>query len=63
MYPTNNLDVRQWLKENDVPLWLLADLMHRSEATITRYFRREMSAEEKENIKTLVRTYKSEQAN
>lgn len=45
-----NQDIRQAAKEAGVTLWKLASFMGKSEATITRMLRSELSEETKEEL-------------
>ena len=50
----NNSDLRKSAKENGVALWQIADRLNISEPTMTRKLRRELSAEEKQRIFSLI---------
>ena len=49
-----NEEVRTMLKEKNIKLWQLADMMDVSEATITRLMRHELSEEMVEEIRNLI---------
>jgi hypothetical protein len=49
-----NSDVREALKIADVKLWQIADALQVCEMTVTRKFRREMSDEEKGEMRVLI---------
>jgi hypothetical protein len=42
-----NADVRKYAKTNHVRFWEIADFLKKSEATLTRLFRHELSDEQK----------------
>ena len=42
-----NADVRKYAKNKSVRLWEIADYLGKSEATVTRLFRHELSDEQK----------------
>ena len=50
----NNSDLRKSAKENGVALWEIADRLNISEPTMTRKLRRELPAEEKQRIFSLI---------
>lgn len=50
----SNLDVRTIAKENGVRLWEIADKLGISEPTITRKLRRELPADEKQKILSII---------
>lgn len=50
-----NLAIREAAKAARLPLWILADSMNISEATMTRLLRRELPKEEKQRILTIIR--------
>lgn len=50
----NNSDLRKSAKENGVALWEIADRLNISEPTMTRKLRRELPAEEKQRIISLI---------
>ena len=51
---TANQDIRIAAKQNGVRLWEVADRLNVSEPTITRKLRRELPADEKQRIISLI---------
>ena len=51
---TANQDIRTAAKQNGVRLWEVADRLNVSEPTITRKLRRELPADEKQRIISLI---------
>ena len=49
-----NTDIRTAAKQNGVRLWEVADRLNVSEPTITRKLRRELPADEKQRIISLI---------
>lgn len=49
-----NIDIRTAAKQNGVRLWEVADRLNVSEPTITRKLRRELPADEKQRIISLI---------
>ena len=49
-----NIDIRTAAKQNGVRLWEVADWLNVSEPTITRKLRRELPADEKQRIISLI---------
>lgn len=50
----SNNDIRTAAKQNSVCLWEVANLLNISEPTMTRKLRRELPAEEKQRIFSLI---------
>ena len=50
----NNLDVREFIKANNIRQYEVADLLKISEFTFSRKLRKELSNEEKEKIFKLI---------
>lgn len=49
-----NKDVRQYAKENGVFLYQIADRLNKSEATVTRMMRRELSDDVKTQLRSII---------
>lgn len=49
-----NQDIRSAAKNNQVCLWEIAEKLNISEPTITRRFRRELPADEKQRVLTII---------
>lgn len=49
-----NKDLRNIAKKSNVSLWEIADAMGISEPTMTRYMRRELPEQEKENLMQII---------
>ena len=45
-----NGDIRQWLKEDNIAFWRLAEKLGVSEGTVVRWLRTELSEQKKEKI-------------
>lgn len=45
-----NQSIRLQLRGNGIPMWLLAEYLGISEASITRMFRHELTADQKEKV-------------
>ena len=50
----NNMDLRQYMKAKGVRQWELADYYNVIEITVSRWFRREMTKEQKQEIMQVV---------
>lgn len=50
-----NDDIRQEIKCSGLKCWQIADALHISESTFTRRLRHEMSAEEKKELRRIIR--------
>ena len=51
-----NLEIRRMAKAEGVPFWRIAEVMQISEPTMTRKLRRELSCEEKNKVKAIIKT-------
>lgn len=58
-----NIDIRTAAKQNGVRLWEVADRLNVSEPTITRKLRRELPADEKQRIISLIDEISAEKKN
>ena len=55
-----NADIREALKKADIPFWRLGLKWGCNECTVTRRFRMELPAEEKEHVFQLIEQIKEE---
>lgn len=55
-----NEDIKEMLKTNKIPYWKIAKKLNISEATVVRKMRIELSKEEKQTIKNIVKKIKEE---
>ena len=53
-----NIDIRELAKQSDVKLWQIADKLGFTDIVFSKKLRKELSKEEKETIKTIIKTLK-----
>lgn len=56
MQTLTNIELREYAKRNNVPLWMLAEHLGFSEPTMTRKLRRDLSPEDREKFLTAIDT-------
>ena len=54
-----NNDLRMLAKGNGIPLWMISDKLSVSEQTLIRHWRRELSLDEKEQIRSIIEELKA----
>lgn len=55
-----NENLRLQLRVNAIPLWLVADRMGISEPSVTRLFRHELTPEQVQQVREIIRAIKAE---
>lgn len=55
----NNMEIRIALMKKNLPLYMLADILGKSEPTITRMMRHELPDEDQKRILALIEAYEA----